>query len=545
MMHRHWIAAGLISLSALGAAEAQTVQSNPAAAPNAAPPVQTSWPVEDWNPQANEDDYVVPLPCGGAMVFRRVSTGIRPPGAESAVLEDRQVRLGWSSDQTGYVDFFRSDYIAGPFDDERTHERFYYIGKYEVTKAQYDAVMQAPCPAYDQTDGALPATNLSWFDAVEFTRKLTNWLYANAPAHLPGDTGQPGYVRLPTEVEWEFAARGGIAVTDSERADKVFPMQGALTDYVWHAGPESSDGKLNMIGSLKGNPLHLHDVLGNVEELVLEPFRMNRVGRLHGQAGGFITKGGSYDTPAGEVRSAMRSEFPHFSPVTKGEMKRETFGFRAAIGGSVLGDLAQATELQRAWQSARSSRVEAQANPAEALRQLARQTPDAEMRSHLESLDQVLSRELALRNEVEGRAAKNLLMNAAVLRSRLQQTARLNDRTYEAIESYQKITSTDAAGQAALLQRLRSNLEQGKSEFQEYAAMYADVIQQLAADFPASVRRRQADELANDLSRSGRTRVEPHVGAVVSAVSDFEVAAVTESDEIVRRAIEGRRPWMQ
>jgi formylglycine-generating enzyme required for sulfatase activity len=539
----------LASLSLLAACELSMAQgANRATAPRPNPPITSAWNIEDWNPHSDAEDYIIPLPCKGALALRKIVTG-PAQGAERSGLDDRQVRLGWSGEQSGYIDFFRSDYVSGPFEDSARNERFYYIGKFEITRQQYYSVMDK-CPpegtAVDP-DASLPATNVSWFDALQFTRILSNWLYANSTEYLPLSGNQRSYVRLPTEVEWEFAARGGLAVSDSQRSDKLFPIQGSIKDYAWHAGAESSDGRLNQIGALKPNPLKLYDILGNAEEMTLEPFRMNRLGRLHGQPGGFITKGGSYETSGGEIRTALRQEFPYFAQATKGENKRETFGFRIVLSSSVIGDLSRATALQRAWQNARQMRTAPEVDPARKLQRLAQDASDPETRTELENLQQAFSKELALRNEIEARVAKNLVMSAAVLRSRMQQSARLNDQFHKALGIASTLSTqsvADGPSRSEMLQKLQTSISTGKAEIVEYGAVFVDLVNQLAADFPRAVRQLQAEELDSELVRSGRSNLRPHVAAVVSAANEVNDNRVTESRAIIVKAIDGPRPWL-
>ena len=118
-MSRRLLAIVLIALA--GSASAQ----------QSAPP----WPERLYNPQPAEGDLVLPMPCGGAMAFRRIDVP-----AEGA-LDDRKITLGGHDEQFAYAENSRADYIVGGFTDKaRPKLRYYYLGKYEVTSLQYDAM---------------------------------------------------------------------------------------------------------------------------------------------------------------------------------------------------------------------------------------------------------------------------------------------------------------------------------------------------------------------------------------------------------------------
>ena len=162
--------------------------------------------------------------------------------------------------------------------------------------------MDNECPGWDvrfTSDDPRPITDISWFEAVEFTRRYTEWLLKNRPDALPSlGAGRTGYLRLPTEAEWEYAARGGHLVTESEmNQEDFFPLNNrTYSDYAVYTGADAAKPteKLAWIGTRCANPLGLFDTAGNAAEMLLDPFRFSIDFRLHGAAGGFVVKGGSY-----------------------------------------------------------------------------------------------------------------------------------------------------------------------------------------------------------------------------------------------------------
>ncbi|MCA3393127.1 MAG: SUMF1/EgtB/PvdO family nonheme iron enzyme, partial [Roseomonas sp.] len=253
---------------------------------------QERWAVEFWNPKPQPDDLILPMPCGGAMAFRPVPT---PLG--QGLLADRPAMLGQADAATNYSEFLRQSFIAGPFigADAAAPPR-YYIGKYEVTRDQYSAFTSETCPT-PATAGRLPQADIAWHEAIGFTLRYSAWLARNARDALPMRDDARAFVRLPTEDEWEFAARGGAAVSEADFSARVFPMPEGMQRHVWFQGTRSSGGRVRPIGMLEPNPLGIFDILGNVAEWVLEPYRLNRVGRPHGQAGGMVARGGDFLTP--------------------------------------------------------------------------------------------------------------------------------------------------------------------------------------------------------------------------------------------------------
>jgi formylglycine-generating enzyme required for sulfatase activity len=363
---------------------------------------------DPYNPRPAPDDVVMPMPCDGTMVFRKVATSNYQGDLLGALLGDRRVVLGSPDESTAYSEYSRADYIGGAFAEDNkqngTGTRYFLLGKYEVSKAQYDAVMSqgAKCPK-DDFDAALPVTSISWFDAVEFTRRYSSWLYKNAFDKLPTILGTPGFVRLPTETEWEFAERGGLAVAPNEFQKRVFSPDGQqLQGYAWFAGQTSADGALEPIGTTQHpNPLGFYDMLGNASEMVLDPFHLVRGTREHGLVGGFVAKGGSFETPQSEMRSSMREELSYFNARTKAETKARQMGFRVSLADVALPDLRSINALKQDWDAARQVVTDLPGDPLDQLAALAKNQADPMLRRALDAIRVDLTTKMTMAKDAE------------------------------------------------------------------------------------------------------------------------------------------------
>ena len=187
-------------------------------------------------------------------------------------------------------------------------------------------------------DDPRPKTNISWFEAVEFTRRYTEWLLKNRRDALPSfPAGRNAFIRLPTEVEWEYAARGGHMITASEmKREEFFPLDNRhYSDFAVYtqAGAAKPPEKLSWIGTKCPNPLGLFDTAGNVAEIMLDPFRYFAGSRLHGATGGFVIKGGSYSKNRAEIMPGRREEMPFF--LDEGEYRSSDLGLRVVLSGIV------------------------------------------------------------------------------------------------------------------------------------------------------------------------------------------------------------------
>ena len=119
----------------------------------------------------------------------------------------------------------------------------YYIGATEVTQALWKAVMDNN-PSYFIGDD-LPVENVSWNDCQEFIAKLNE------------ATGMT--FRLPTEAEWEYAARGG-----NKSGGFTYAGSNTLAEVAWYK--ENSENQTHAVAGKKPNELGLYDMSGNVYE---------------------------------------------------------------------------------------------------------------------------------------------------------------------------------------------------------------------------------------------------------------------------------------
>lgn len=116
----------------------------------------------------------------------------------------------------------------------------WWIGAKEVTQAQWEAAM-GNNPSQEKGDENLPVERVSYEDVQEFLAVLN-------------DHADAGHYRLPTESEWEYAARAGCQ-------DRYL---GDLDEYAWHRG--TSSRKPHPVGQKKPNAWGLYDVHGNLTE---------------------------------------------------------------------------------------------------------------------------------------------------------------------------------------------------------------------------------------------------------------------------------------
>ena len=176
----------------------------------------------------------------------------------------------------------------------------FWIERYEVTQWEYTSLIGTN-PAYFTSDTNLPVEQVSWFDAYTYCARLT--AQERAAGRVPA-----GYeYRLPTEAEWEYAARAGTTTAFSFGDDPTYEL---LPYYAWFNG--DSDLASHDVGTKKPNPWGIYDMAGNVWEWCGDWYGPYLGGALTNPGGpasgpGRVMRGGSWHFPGGNARSATRS----------------------------------------------------------------------------------------------------------------------------------------------------------------------------------------------------------------------------------------------
>ncbi len=177
----------------------------------------------------------------------------------------------------------------------------FWMGKFEVTQREYQAVIGSN-PSGFPGDLNRPVESVSWLDATNYCARLTQ--QELAAGRIP-----PGsQYRLPTEAEWEYAARAGTSTRFSYGDDPSFA---SLTSNAWYSA--NSGNMTRPVGQKPPNPWGLFDMEGNAWEWCLDwyapypgGFAIDPQGPASNQTGVKVIRGGAWDAFPSDCRSARR-----------------------------------------------------------------------------------------------------------------------------------------------------------------------------------------------------------------------------------------------
>jgi len=227
---------------------------------------------------------------------------------------------------------FNMGSLTGGDNDERPVHTVtvssFYLSRYEVTQQEWTAVM-AVNPSYFKGDKR-PVEMVSWFEAVDYCNRLSR-RDGLEPAYTISGSGNDltvtwnrdaGGYRLPTEAEWEFAARGG----NGSPGNFTFSGSNNPDEVAWHEA--NSGGSTQEAGTKKPNALGLYDMSGNVWEWCWDWFgiypasaQSDPQGALSGS--GRVARGSAWINSPQSTSSTFRSSVNPFR-------RNSSLGFRLA-----------------------------------------------------------------------------------------------------------------------------------------------------------------------------------------------------------------------
>jgi len=500
------------------------------------------------NPNPSAEDIELPMPCDGKLILHAVCVPARgyfgdlplDLGCKNCGRPNQSFMEGkhgqgisgpftlgdmpdsWRLKLTQLAD--SGDGMCPPTNDPTDIGFYYFISKYEISNFQWKAVMEEGCRGADGrfgVDDPRPKVGISWFEAVEFTRKYTEWLIKNVPGALPGFAlNRFGFIRLPTEAEWEYAARGGHRVTEYQmNEEEFFPLDGRpLADYAVFTDGEAAKPheKLAWIGSKCPNPLGIFDTAGNAAEMVLDPFRFSLGYRLHGAAGGFIIKGGSFRKSLAEIMPGRREEQPFF--LSDGAFRSADIGFRVVLSGiltsqdrwgsfdqqwAALG-LQQLSNRALGDASGPSPEKDRNSDPIGEIDQLMSAAGDEAEKKKLLFLRKVFKQNKVVIRRQEAEALKGIIRSAVLTAESLQDYATRRKVVINGNMSLEKMkTDTVSASVKAALElgiaRAKESLRMLDAAMDHFTKFYLDRVREIQS-YPEDLFEGQLDFISQELS---------------------------------------------
>lgn len=250
--------------------------------------------------------------------------------------------------------------------DEVQHEvtvSDFYIGRYEVTQKEYEEVMGENPSNFEGEN--LPVENVTWYEAIEYCNKLSEKegltsVYTIDDENVSWDRSANGY-RLPTEAEWEYAARAGTtspfntenSISDEEANYYGHYPYGIEENYFTQENLETEPGQYRQttveVDSFSPNKWGLYNIHGNVAEWCFDyygAYDLENTDNPSGPTTGTlrVNRGGGWNDYAKHLRCAYRAS-------TTPDQKMSNIGFRVVRNGDNNSDTSVISDTNRNLQT--------------------------------------------------------------------------------------------------------------------------------------------------------------------------------------------------
>ena len=275
-------------------------------------------------------------------------------------------------------------------------------------------------------------------------------------------------------------------------------MAEGLNAHEWFAGAQSANGQLQLAGLLKPNPLGLHDMLGNVDEMMFEPFRLNKLDRQHGQAGGYVVRGGDYRTAQGELRTALRKERSYYDD--KAASKSKTTGLRLALVSPTLTSRERVASIESSWKQlgTQASAEGEEKGTVQELEALASGVEDQALKDKLKSLENQLRASNQQQEEARDQAIRASLNLGAFLCTKM-----LDDGQYlDFLQKNYDLNCAEGSEQDPSCPMRKGKLDEQQTRLHKLSRYYASSLVESASLYGQPLLEKQVPVMEEIVSRN-------------------------------------------